>query len=55
MLHRTPTYRGGDAQTGALTVMFDRQWVNSSYDPMRKEGAILLAVAAVVIISFIGQ
>ncbi len=33
---------GGDAQRGALTVMFDGQRVNSSYDPMRKQGAILL-------------
>ncbi len=33
---------GGDAQQGALTVMFDGQRVNSSYDPMRKQGAILL-------------
>ncbi len=33
---------GGDAQHGALTVMFDGPRVNSSYDPMRKQGAILL-------------
>jgi hypothetical protein len=33
---------GGDAQQGALTVMFDGPRVNSSYDPMRKQGAILL-------------
>ena len=33
---------GGDAQQGALTVMFDGQRVNSTYDPMRKQGAILL-------------
>lgn len=33
---------GGDAQRGPLTVMFDGQRVNSSYDPMRKQGAILL-------------
>lgn len=33
---------GGDAQRGALTVMFDGQRVNSTYDPMRKQGAILL-------------
>lgn len=33
---------GGDAQRGPLSVMFDGQRVNSSYDPMRKQGAILL-------------
>ncbi len=33
---------GGDAQRGPLTVMFDGPRVNSSYDPMRKQGAILL-------------
>ncbi|WP_419806297.1 arabinofuranosidase catalytic domain-containing protein [Terriglobus sp.] len=33
---------GGDAQRGPLTVMFDGQRVNSTYDPMRKQGAILL-------------
>ncbi|HZQ44006.1 MAG TPA: arabinofuranosidase catalytic domain-containing protein [Acidobacteriaceae bacterium] len=33
---------GGDAQRGPLTVLFDGQRVNSSYDPMRKQGAILL-------------
>jgi non-reducing end alpha-L-arabinofuranosidase len=33
---------GGDAQKGALTVMFDGVRVNSTYDPMRKQGAILL-------------
>ncbi len=33
---------GGDSQTGALTVMFDGARVNSTYDPMRKQGAILL-------------
>ncbi len=36
------TSLGGDAQHGALSVMFDGQRVNSSYDPMRKQGAILL-------------
>ncbi len=36
------TSLGGDAQRGALSVMFDGQRVNSSYDPMRKQGAILL-------------
>jgi transcription elongation GreA/GreB family factor len=33
---------GGDAQRGALSVMFDGSRVNSTYDPMRKQGAILL-------------
>ncbi len=33
---------GGDAQTGGLKVMFDGPRVNSTYDPMRKQGAILL-------------
>src|ERR1017187_10495501 len=33
---------GGDAQHGALYVMFDGPRVNSTYDPMRKQGAILL-------------
>jgi hypothetical protein len=33
---------GGDAQKGALSVMFDGQRVNATYDPMRKQGAILL-------------
>ena len=33
---------GGDAQRGPLTVMFDGRRVNSTYDPMRKQGAILL-------------
>jgi non-reducing end alpha-L-arabinofuranosidase len=33
---------GGDAQHGALSVMFDGARVNSTYDPMRKQGAILL-------------
>ncbi len=36
------TSLGGDAQRGPLTVMFDGQRVNSTYDPMRKQGAILL-------------
>ena len=36
------TSMGGDAQQGPLTVMFDGRRVNSSYDPMRKQGAILL-------------
>jgi non-reducing end alpha-L-arabinofuranosidase len=33
---------GGDAQKGDLTVMFDGPRVNPTYDPMRKQGAILL-------------
>lgn len=33
---------GGDAQRGPLTVMFDGPRVNTSYDPMRKQGALLL-------------
>jgi hypothetical protein len=33
---------GGDAQKGALSVMFDGARVNPTYDPMRKQGAILL-------------
>jgi hypothetical protein len=33
---------GGDAQQGALTTMFDGQRVDASYDPMRKQGAIVL-------------
>jgi len=36
------TSMGGDAQQGALKVMFDGKRVNASYDPMRKQGAILL-------------
>jgi non-reducing end alpha-L-arabinofuranosidase len=36
------TSMGGDAQQGPLTVMFDGPRVNSTYDPMRKQGAILL-------------
>ena len=36
------TSMGGDAQTGALSVMFDGHRVNPTYDPMRKQGAILL-------------
>ena len=36
------TSLGGDAQRGDLSVMFDGPRVNSSYDPMRKQGAILL-------------
>ena len=33
---------GGDAQNGALSVMFEGPRVNPTYDPMRKQGAILL-------------
>ncbi len=36
------TSMGGDSQKGALSVMFDGGRVNSTYDPMRKQGAILL-------------
>src|SRR5271165_3844567 len=36
------TSMGGDAQRGALSVMFDGPRVNFTYDPMRKQGAILL-------------
>jgi hypothetical protein len=36
------TSMGGDAQQGDLSVMFDGPRVNSTYDPMRKQGAILL-------------
>jgi hypothetical protein len=36
------TSMGGDAQQGALQVMFDGGRVNGTYDPMRKQGAILL-------------
>jgi len=36
------TSMGGNAQQGALSVMFDGPRVNATYDPMRKQGAILL-------------
>jgi hypothetical protein len=36
------TSMGGDSQRGALSVMFDGPRVNATYDPMRKQGAILL-------------
>jgi hypothetical protein len=36
------TSLGGDAQKGPLQVMFDGPRVNNTYDPMRKQGAILL-------------
>ena len=36
------TSMGGDAQRGTMSVMFDGARVNATYDPMRKQGAILL-------------
>ncbi len=36
------TSMGGDSQSADLQVMYDGQRVDSSYDPMRKQGAILL-------------
>jgi len=36
------TSMGGDAQNGALSIMFSGPRVNATYDPMRKQGAILL-------------
>src|ERR1700750_1359115 len=36
------TSMGGDAQRGQLKVMFDGPRIDSTYDPMRKQGAILL-------------
>jgi len=36
------TSMGGDAQKGELKVMFDGPRVDVTYDPMRKQGAILL-------------
>lgn len=36
------TSMGGDAQQGALSMMFSGLRVNATYDPMRKQGAILL-------------
>ena len=36
------TSMGGDAQKGELSVMFNGPRVNATYDPMRKQGAILL-------------
>jgi hypothetical protein len=36
------TSMGGDAQNGDLKVMFDGPRVDITYDPMRKQGAILL-------------
>ena len=36
------TSMGGDARKGRLSIMFDGPRVNGTYDPMRKQGAILL-------------
>src|SRR6185503_9662562 len=36
------TSMGGNSQTGELSVMFSGPRVNATYDPMRKQGAILL-------------
>jgi Alpha-L-arabinofuranosidase B, catalytic/NPCBM-associated, NEW3 domain of alpha-galactosidase/Lamin Tail Domain len=36
------TSMGGDAQKGDLKIMFDGPRVNATYNPMRKQGAILL-------------
>ena len=36
------TTLGGNSQQGALSVMFDGPRIDSTYDPMRKQGAILL-------------
>ena len=36
------TSMGGDSQEGALQVMFDGPRIDHTYDPMRKQGAILL-------------
>ena len=36
------TSMGGDAQRGRLSVMFDGPRIDHTYDPMRKQGAILL-------------
>lgn len=33
---------GGDAQAGPLKVMYDGRRIDASYDPMRKQGAIVL-------------
>ena len=33
---------GGDAQQGPLKTMFDGPRIDATYDPMRKQGAILL-------------
>jgi non-reducing end alpha-L-arabinofuranosidase len=36
------TSMAGDAREGGLSVMFDGPRINATYDPMRKQGAILL-------------
>jgi non-reducing end alpha-L-arabinofuranosidase len=36
------TIKSGDAQSGRLTTVFDGQRPSSRYNPMRKEGAIIL-------------
>lgn len=36
------TTLGGDARAGKLSVMFDGPRIDATYDPMRKQGAILL-------------
>jgi hypothetical protein len=36
------TSLGGDAQRGRLAVMFDGPRIDASYDPMRKQGAVVL-------------
>jgi hypothetical protein len=33
---------GGDAQRGLLTVMYEGRRIDASYDPMRKQGAVIL-------------
>jgi Alpha-L-arabinofuranosidase B, catalytic len=43
------TSMGGDAQRGGLSVMFDGPRIDVTYDPMRKQGAILLATAATTV------
>jgi hypothetical protein len=37
--------KAGNAQSGSLTKMFDGQRPSSRYNPMRKEGAIILGIA----------
>ena len=39
------TIKVGDAQSGSLTTPFDGPRPNPSYNPMRKEGAIILGIA----------
>jgi hypothetical protein len=42
--------RGGNAQSGTLTTMYDgirptqKDWTGAGYDPMRKQGAIILGI-----------